>query len=70
MTANGEITLAVCLVAVLIFGNMPMFQSAIYHVKTCKWVIQGLSVSVSVRDSDGAKTVNFAVSKHSGLCVL
>ena len=70
MTANGEITRAVCLVVKLTFGNMPMYQSAIYHAKTRKRSVQRLSVFVSVRDSNGAEVVNFTVSKYSRFCVL
>ena len=70
MTVNGEIARAVCLVVKLTFGNMPMYQSAIYHAKTRKRSVQRLSVFVSVRDSNGAEVVNFTVSKYSRFCVL
>ena len=62
---NGEITRDVCLVVKLTFGNMQMYQSAIYHAKTRKRSVQRLSVPVSVRDGYGIEAVNFKVSKRS-----
>ena len=69
-TVNGEIARAVCLVVKLTFGNMQMYQSAIYHVKTCKREVQRISVSVSVRDVDRVEVVDFTISKHRGFCFL
>ena len=70
MTANGEITLAVYLVAVLIFGNMQKchFLRVVVN-ENRKRQLQRLSVFVSVRDSNGVEVVNFTVSKYSRFCV-